>query len=334
MRVSRYRIVPLLLLALLTALVMLGGLWLISARRHPGGDYEYFPQVQHNTRGEFLEFFRENGELEIFGFPMTEAFIFEGRMVQYFQRARMELHPESEEPNRVRLSPLAEELAAKLNLDTRPIAEPPSVSAGDASRRYFPETGHTVGAPFLQYFDAHGGARIFGYPITEAFRQNGRLVQYFQNMRLDYYLERPSGQQVQPADFGESHFLLTGMDPSLVKGVKAIPETSLGAPTGPADLRVDAHVARPYAASPEQQLLHVFVTDENGREVENAAVEFAVQYPGASRLYKMPLTNANGYTSMSFPLEPMPAGQKLMILVTASAGAAAETMLVSSLPWQ
>jgi len=334
MGIFRYRVAPLLLLALLTVLVVVGGLWLITARSRSGDDYEYFSQVQHNTSGEFLKFFRENGELEIFGYPMTEAFILEGRFVQYFQRARMELHPESEGPDRVRLSPLAEELADQLGLDTRPVAEPPGASSGDPSLRYFPETGHTVSAPFLQYFDAHGGVRIFGYPITEALRQNGRLVQYFQNMRLDYYPERLGAQQVQPMDLGESHFLLTGMDPSLRKGVRAIPDPSLGVSAAPAELRVDAHVRRPYAASPEQQVLHVYVTDENGRPVENAAVEFTVQYPGASRLYEMPLTDANGYTSMSFPLEPMPAGQKLMIRVTASAGAVAESMLVTSLPWQ
>ena len=334
MRVSRYRIAPLLLFALLIVLVLAGGLWLISARRHAGDDYEYFPQIQHNVRGEFLKFFRENGELEIFGFPMTEAFLFDGRIVQYFQRARMELHPENEEPNRVRLSPLADELAGKLNLDTGPMPEPLSVSPGDPSQRHFPETGHAVGEPFLRYFDAHGGVRIFGNPITEAVRQEGRLVQYFQNMRLDYYPERPSGQQVQPADLGDVHFLLTGMDPGLRKGVKAIAAATPGSSAGPAELRLDAHVARPYAASPEQQVLHVYVTDQDGHSVENAAVEFTVQYPGSPRLYKMPLTNEEGHTSMSFPLEPIPAGQKLMILVTASSGAVAETMLVSSLPWR
>jgi hypothetical protein len=309
-------------------------LWLISARRHAGDEYEYFPQIQHSVRAEFLKFFRENGELEIFGFPMTEEFPFEGRTMQYFQRARMELHPENEEPNRVRLSLLAEELARKLNLDTRPMTEPLSVSSGDSSQRYFPETGHTVSEPFLRYFDAHGGVRIFGSPLTEAVRQDGRLVQYFQNMRLDYYPERPSGQQVQPADLGDVHFLLTGIDPSLRKGVKAIPAATPGPSVGPAELRLDAHLADPYAAFPEPQLLHVYVTDQDGHPVGNAAVEFTVQYPGFPRLYKMPLTNEQGHTSISFPLEPIPAGQKLMILVTASSGAVAGTMLVSSLPWQ
>ena len=246
----------------------------------------------------------------------------------------MEFHPENEGPDRVRLSPLAEELAGKLNLDTRPITEPLSVSPGDLSRRYFSESGHTVGEPFLRYFDAHGGVRIFGNPITEAFQQDGRGVQYFQNMRLDYYPERPSGQQVQPADLGDVHFLRTGMDPGLRKGVKAIAAATPGSPAGPAELRLDAHLINPSAAFPEPQVLHIYVTDQDERPVANAAVEFTVQYPGSPRLYKMPLTDEDGYTSMSFSLEPVPAGQTLMILVTASSGAVAETMLVSSLPWQ
>ena len=51
--------------------------------------------------------------------------------------------------------------------------------------QYFPETGHTVRGEFLDYFNQHGGLRIFGYPITEQFSLNGRTVQYFQRARLE-----------------------------------------------------------------------------------------------------------------------------------------------------
>lgn len=49
-------------------------------------------------------------------------------------------------------------------------------------------TGIPVAAEFAAYYEAHGGARVFGHPITAAFRpQPGApLVQYFQTMRLDY----------------------------------------------------------------------------------------------------------------------------------------------------
>ncbi len=49
-------------------------------------------------------------------------------------------------------------------------------------------TGIPVAAEFAAYYEANGGARVFGYPITAAFypQPGSPLVQYFQTMRLDY----------------------------------------------------------------------------------------------------------------------------------------------------
>jgi hypothetical protein len=63
--------------------------------------------------------------------------------------------------------------------------------------RYFPETGHYVGQPFLDFFTAQGGADIFGYPISEPFAQDGRTVQYFQQSRLEFHPENPRPYQVE-----------------------------------------------------------------------------------------------------------------------------------------
>jgi hypothetical protein len=57
--------------------------------------------------------------------------------------------------------------------------------AQQESTRYFPETGHFVDEPFLSPFQAQGGVQIFGPPITEAFADNGRLVQYFDSARWE-----------------------------------------------------------------------------------------------------------------------------------------------------
>ena len=69
--------------------------------------------------------------------------------------------------------------------------------------QYFPETGHTVRGEFLDYFNQHGGLRIFGYPITEQFTLNGRTVQYFQRARLDLYPENQASQRVRLGLLGE-----------------------------------------------------------------------------------------------------------------------------------
>jgi hypothetical protein len=60
----------------------------------------YFPETGHNVLdGAFLDFWRANGTLAVFGYPLTEAFdqvLEDGKRyrVQYFERARLEFHPE------------------------------------------------------------------------------------------------------------------------------------------------------------------------------------------------------------------------------------------------
>lgn len=55
----------------------------------------YFPETGHAISYGFKEFWEENGGLNLFGFPITGEFIENGRVVQYFERARFEFNPES-----------------------------------------------------------------------------------------------------------------------------------------------------------------------------------------------------------------------------------------------
>lgn len=55
---------------------------------------EYFPQTGHSVHFAFLKFFRENGGVYIFGYPITQEVVEDGKVVQYFQRARFEYHPQ------------------------------------------------------------------------------------------------------------------------------------------------------------------------------------------------------------------------------------------------
>jgi len=66
-----------------------------------GPAIRYFPEVQHTVRDVFLNYFNEKGALERFGYPISEEMQETnndgtGRTytVQYFQRARLEHHPE------------------------------------------------------------------------------------------------------------------------------------------------------------------------------------------------------------------------------------------------
>lgn len=65
---------------------------------------------------------------------------------------------------------------------------------GQETGRYYPETGHTLEAAFLEFFESHGGVGIFGYPITDSFEdpRSGVQVQYTENARLEWVVGEAS----------------------------------------------------------------------------------------------------------------------------------------------
>jgi uncharacterized protein YkwD len=65
----------------------------------------------------------------------------------------------------------------------------PASTASAAQARYFPNTGNSVGGAFLKFFDAYGGVRVFGLPLTNEIQENGRTVQYFERQRFEYFPE-------------------------------------------------------------------------------------------------------------------------------------------------
>ena len=78
-----------------------------SSRIPRGNPYRrYFPETGHVVSFAFLVFYDENGGLDIFGYPISEPMVENGRIVQYFQRARMEWHPERPRDERVVLGAL------------------------------------------------------------------------------------------------------------------------------------------------------------------------------------------------------------------------------------
>lgn len=79
-------------------------------------------------------------------------------------------------------------------------AEPPSLPAGDL---FFPETGHTVTAPFAAYYRQHEGLTRLGYPITEALAHEGWQVQYFQYGRLEVHPENRPAYRVTVGWLGQ-----------------------------------------------------------------------------------------------------------------------------------
>lgn len=76
----------------------------------------YFAETGHNMPAEFVDYWRSNGGLPVYGYPISEAFLeispTDGKqyLVQYYERNRLEYHPELPQPYRVSLGLLGVEV--------------------------------------------------------------------------------------------------------------------------------------------------------------------------------------------------------------------------------
>ncbi|MGQ9826579.1 MAG: lamin tail domain-containing protein [Roseiflexus sp.] len=106
----------------------------------------YFPETQHNVCGDILNAWRANGlefdgrrgkseaeTIALFGLPLSDVVTeeIEGRIyqVQWFERARFELHPENQPPYNVLLGLLGNEIIAQPAPPTPRPLPPPSFNA-------------------------------------------------------------------------------------------------------------------------------------------------------------------------------------------------------------
>ncbi len=145
----------------------------------------YFDRTGHNVYGPFLAFYESHGGLDIFGYPRTEVVTERGFQVQYYQRARMEFHPElAGTPYEINLSLFGDQLTAA----RRPFATVVPFT-NSTTRLYLPQTRHSISFGFLHFFKSRGDIDVFGYPISEEMIENGFTVQYFQRARFEYHPE-------------------------------------------------------------------------------------------------------------------------------------------------
>lgn len=82
-------------LLLLILLLILGATALPPAQvaaNTQAGTPMLFGETGHTLAYAFREFYDRQGGLSIFGLPLTEVFVEDGRPVQYFERARFEWH--------------------------------------------------------------------------------------------------------------------------------------------------------------------------------------------------------------------------------------------------
>jgi len=157
----------------------------------------YFGDTGHNVSAYFAAYWNTHGGLAQIGYPLTEPFEqvsdVDGEiyLTQYFERAVFELHPENKPPYNVLLSLLGTEAYQQKYGATGA----PNQHASTESPLYFPQTGHTIGGKFREYWEQHGGLAQQGYPISDEFTEVSALdgktytVQYFERAVFELHPE-------------------------------------------------------------------------------------------------------------------------------------------------
>lgn len=143
----------------------------------------YFAATGHTLNDQlgFLTYWLEHGSVAVLGYPLSEVFTDQSGMeIQYFERGVLEYHPNNPDPYKVELRSLGrEENEAQSSVS-------PNSSALSVGSIYYPQTGHWLDGPFVNYWQQNGGLAQFGYPISEPIVQaDGKVVQWFERARLE-----------------------------------------------------------------------------------------------------------------------------------------------------
>ncbi len=161
----------------------------------------YFEATRQTLSDEhgFLSYWRNNGSLAQFGYPITPEILEMNPtdqkvyVVQWFERNRFEWHPELKGTRyEVLLGLLGRQQT--LGRENEAPFRPVEAQFGP-DLNYFPETGHSLANGFRQYWLNHGGLALFGYPITQEFSElsktDGQVytTQYFERARFEYHPE-------------------------------------------------------------------------------------------------------------------------------------------------
>ncbi|EFO81221.1 hypothetical protein OSCT_0917 [Oscillochloris trichoides DG-6] len=179
----------------------------------PGPDARCFPETGQCISGRIREYWEQNGGLPVFGYPTSpqRAERIEGKeyQVQWFERNRLELHPENARPYDVLLGRLGDDRLVQQGRNWQNFPK----SNQQQGCRYFPETGHNVCGAILKAWRANGleldGRRgktesenlaLFGLPLSdvqvEVIEGREYQVQWFERARFELHPENQAPYDV------------------------------------------------------------------------------------------------------------------------------------------
>jgi len=151
-----------------------------------GQQFEYFNSTGHSVSGPLLHFYQQTGGMARHGAPLTEIVAVNNHYWQFFQNSVMEFDPRYlGTTSEAKLIPLGQQEAA--HYDFAPVTP----FTNTVSRWYFPESGHTLSAGFLDYWLNNGDRASLGLPLSEEIQTQDTAgqsvtIQYLQYVRLEY----------------------------------------------------------------------------------------------------------------------------------------------------
>lgn len=179
------------------------------------------PGISNCLEGKFLSYWKTNGGLPVFGYPITGANNEVNRdtgatyLTQWLERNRMEVHPENAgTPYDVLLGLLGKDRLRQLGRD-------PNTEAREAGPKdgclWFEQTGHNVcnqgnNRGFKAYWQQNGlkipgldtygqSLQLFGLPLTEPKMETNSsgdtvLTQWFERARFEWHPNNPDEYKV------------------------------------------------------------------------------------------------------------------------------------------
>lgn len=263
----------------------------------PSSGYEVLPQFQ--------TYYTALGGPAVLGETITAACDApDGRIVQYFQRLRLDDLPEQDE---VMIYPLGE--WALEGIQTPVPAPVPT----DSEERYFPETGYTVQDEFLSFYQGQEGEIILGPPISPQLDEGELRVQYFRNGRLEWHPDAPRALRVRLGPLGQAHYVQEG-SAELRCDVLARPAST----NAESAVEVEATVKAPILYTGEEQVVYVQITTPAGRPVSGIPVFLAVTYQGDTFDQALGETGEEGAVAGPLDLPDFEPGEEVEVKVMAN----------------
>jgi hypothetical protein len=203
----RKRLPRLILVTLLVGLsVLLAAPTSQTVKAADDSNSQFFPITGHTVSGKFLDYWRNNGGLTVYGYPITDATVEtdsetgQAYLTQWFERNSFQLHPEHAGTKyEVELGLLGKRLTEN-RLVNDPAFQPATPKDGTF---YFPQTKHNVDNRFYTFWQNNGSLDRLGFPISEAQQETDPatgqvfLAQWFERARMEYHPENPAAYMVE-----------------------------------------------------------------------------------------------------------------------------------------